>query len=81
MGQQFNRYNVKTQVCSVDFLFPLVISTVQGTHAVVATFLIPARYTRKIWYKIYPPLNATRTIHLKYITAADTGIVGGDGGD
>ena len=36
----------------IVILFPLVICTVQGTHAVVAAFFIPARYTRKIWYKL-----------------------------
>ena len=29
----------------IDILFPLVISTVQGTHAVVATFLQAIKYS------------------------------------
>ena len=38
MGQQFDspyRYNMKADSAQfIDILFPLVISTVQGTHAV-----------------------------------------------
>ena len=47
MGQQFDSpYTVLEVQCEstdsaqfIDILFPLVISTVQGTHAVVAAFL------------------------------------------
>ena len=51
MGQEFSSPETVLEVrenivCSVDCYS--VISTVQGTHAAVAAFFMPARYTRKI---------------------------------
>ena len=51
----FWRYSMKAHSAQfIDILFQLVMSTLQGTHAVVAPFFIPARYSTN-YHKIHPP--------------------------